>query len=212
MRFSLAAILLVAAVGSGPGQATESPLRLSGSREDQVAQLFAAIIPVGTSRDWAAAQAAFPGARWEPRTSDTTPTVVRDGITYPGALETNGYTDVLDWSIDLDGGRFLIMITGTPERATRIRLDAPEGVRISRTALRRAFAARGVGWRLLRCDPLGDSTAQTIVELAVGGQSAIFQDSFSGEASAYTFAFDGGLYDPADPPGNCGDNEVRDLQ
>ena len=221
MRFSLPAILLIAASGSGfgqagnlvqSGQAAETPARLSGSREEQVAQVLAAIVPVSESRDWAAAQAAFPGARWDERTSDTTPTRVEGGITYPGALETLGYTDALEGSIDLGGGPFRIMIMGTRERVTNIRLDAPENVRIGRTALRRALLARGAGWRLLRCDPVGEAMTQTIVELTARGRATIFLDSFSGAASVYEFAFDGGLYSPEDPPGDCPQAELRDLR
>ena len=219
MRFSLLAILLIGACASGSGQAravvasgqADSPDSLGGSREEQVAQALAAIVPVSASRDWAAARAAFPDARWEERTSDTTPTVVRDGITYPGTLDTNGYTDSLEGSIDLNGARLRIEILGTPERVTMIRLNAPEGMLVGRAALRRALAARGVVWRLIRCNPIGDANVPIIVELSAGGQSTIFEDTFSGEASAYEFSFDGGLYDPADPPGDCPD-EVRNLR
>lgn len=207
MRFGLLAFLLVVVSGAASGQAAPS-----GSREERVAQWLAAIVPVGASRDWGEAQAAFPGARWQARASNPTPTVVRDGITYPGALETRGYTDEIEGTIDAAGGAFLIMITGTPERVTGIRLDAPEGVIVDRVALRHSIVARGVGWRFLRCDPLGEAMSQTIVELTVGGRHAIVQDSFSGDASSYSFFFDGGLYDPDDPPGACSEAELRDLR
>ena len=204
MRFTLLALLLIGAFGPASAQA--------GSRHEQVARSLAAIVPVGASRDWAAAQAAFPGALWWERTSDTAPTRVEDGITYPSQLETLGYTDALEGSIDVDGDRFSILIAGTPERVTLIRLNAPEGSVIGRVALRQALAARNVGWRLVRCDPIGDDIVQLIVELSAGGQSVTFEDSFSGEASAYMFSFDGPLYDPADPPGECGDQATEGLR
>ena len=209
MRFSLLAILLIGAWASGPGRAGATVA--SGQAEERVAQALAAIVPVSVSRDWAAARAAFPGARWQERTSDTTPTVVREGITYPGTLDTNGYTDSLEGSLDLDGAPLRIEILGTPERVTMIRLNAPEGMLVGRAALRRALAARGVAWRLLRCNPIGDANVPIIVELTAGGRSTIFEDTFSGEASAYAFSFDGGMYDPADPPGDCPD-ELSDLR
>jgi hypothetical protein len=218
MRFSLLAILLLAACGSAPGQAGNSvdaggaPVRMTGSRDEQVAQLLAAIVPVGASRDWAAARAAFPGARWEERTSDTSPTRVEGGITYPSQLDSLGYSDALEGSIDLNGDRFTIFIAGTPERVTLIRLNAPEGSLVSRTALRRALSARGVGWRLIRCDPIGDTITELIVELSAGSRSATFQDTFSGQASAYIFSFGAPLYDPADPPGECRDQATEGLR
>jgi hypothetical protein len=221
MRFTLLAVLLVAASGSAPGQAgnladsgqtVETPARRSGSREGQVAQLLAAIVPVSASRDWAAAQAAFPGARWEARRSNTVPTVVKDGITYPSQLESLGYTDALDGSIDLNGDRFRITIIGTPERVTGIRLFAPEGTLISRTTLSRALAAHGVGWRMLRCNPIGDTNVPIIVELTAGGQSMIGEDTFSGNASVYDFYFEGVPYDPMDPPGDCTGAGLGDLR
>lgn len=221
MRFSLFAIIALTLVGPetaragtlvGVGQAAPAPTVLRGSREEQVARLLAAMIQVGASREWAIAQAAFPGARWEARTSDTAPTRIEDGITYPSQLETLGYTDLLDGSIDLNGERFRITITGTVERVTGVRLQAPENVRVERAALRRAFDAQGVGWRLLRCNPIGETIVEQILELTAGGRSAIFQDSFSGEASAYSYAFDGGLYDSADPPGECAEGELRAPQ
>ena len=220
MRFSLPAILLIAACGSGPGQAgtlvqpaqaAESPVRLSGSREEQLAQVLAAIVPVSASRDWAAAQAAFPGARWEERTSDTAPTVVEGGITDGSQPEPPSDTDALGGSIDLNGDRFAINIYGSPERVTMIGLRPPDGTLVSRAALFRALAARGVGWRLLRCEPISYIIGVTIVELTVGGQSAILTAFFSGEGSDYVFRFDEG-FGPADPPGNCPDIEVRDLR
>lgn len=218
MRFVLPALLLIAICAAAPGQpgtlghAAESPLRSIGSSEGQVAIWLAAMIPISVSRDWGVAQAAFPGARWAARTSDTTPTVVRDGITYPGTLETRGYTDALEGDVALNGAAFRVAIFGTPERVMSIRLNASEGTNLNRPALRRALAARGVGWRLLRCDPLGDGRSQTIVALTIDGQSTVFLDSFSGDASAYEFHFDGGMYDPADPPGGCPQAELRDLQ
>ena len=211
MRFGLLALLFVVVCGAASGQAAQSSA-LGRSAEERVAQWLAAIVPVSASRDWAAAQAAFPGARWEARTSDTRPTVVRDGITYPSQLESLGYTDLIDGSVDLNGELFRIEIVGTTERVTGIRLNAPEGVIVDRGELRRALLARGVGWRLLRCDFVGAEMTQTIVELTASGRSAIFQDSFSGEASAYMFGFDGGLHDPDDPPGACPEAAVRDLR
>jgi len=213
MRFSLLAILLIGAFGSASGRAA-NPVEpgQAGSRDAQVARSFAAIVPVGASRDWAAARAAFPSALWWERTSDTAPTRVEGDITYPSQLETLGYTDALEGSIDLNGDRFSILIAGTPERVTLIRLNAPEGSVIGRVALRRALAARGVGWRLVRCDPIGDDIVQLIVELGAGGHSVTFQDSFSGEASAYMFSFDAPLYGPSDPPGECADRATEGLR
>ncbi len=210
MRFSLPAILLIAACGCGPGQAgalirsgqaAESPVRLNGSREEQIAQVLAAIVPVGASRDWTAAQAAFPGARWGERTSSTVPTT--DGGTHT--------TDYLDGSIDLTGGRFRIIMYGAPERVVSIELDAPEGVRADVPALRRALATRGASWRLIRCDPaVAGTVIHAIVELTVGDQSAIFA-MISGEGgSAYIFGFDEDL--PTDPPRVCPEAELRDLR
>src|SRR5262245_62078932 len=183
MRLNLPALLLLAICGAAPGQAgdlymiAESPLRVPGSHEEQVAQWLAAIVPVSASRDWAVAQAAFPGARWEARRSDTTPTVVRDGITYPGTLEDRGFTDAIEGSVELAGGAMRIAIIGTPERVIGIRLNATEGINVDRLALRHAVAARGVRWRLLRCDPLGDGRSQVIVELTFNGQSTLFLDT-----------------------------------
>jgi hypothetical protein len=221
MRFSLLAILLIGACGSASGQAgnpvesgraDESPARPGGSREERVAQLLTAMVPVSASRDWATARAAFPGARWEARRSNTVPTMVKDGITYPSQLDSLGYTDLLDGSIDLSGDRFRITIIGTPERVTGIRLIAPEGTLISRTTLSRALAARGVGWRMLRCNPIGDTNVPIIVELTAGGQAMIGEDTFSGNASAYDFYFEGVPYDPMDPPGDCTGAGLGDLR
>jgi hypothetical protein len=199
MRFSLLALLLVVGCGSTPGQAAEtSPL--SGSRAEQVAQVLAAIIPVSRSRDWAAARAAFPGARWGERTSSTVPTT--DGSTHA--------TDYLDGSIDLDGDRYRIIMYGTPARVASIELDAPEGIRADVAALRRALATRGASWRLIRCDPVGEAMTHAVLELTAGGQSAIFS-MLSGEGGgAYIFSFDEAL--PQDPPRECAEAQLRDLR
>ena len=118
-------------------------------------------------------------------------------------------TDTLDGSIDLNGDRFRIIMYGTPERVASIELDPPGGIRADVAALRRALAARGASWRLIRCDPIGEAMTHAIVELTAGGQSAILW-MISGDVGAYLFSFDEAL--PEDPPSDCGEARLRDLR
>lgn len=222
MRAVLIATLMLAACGSGAGpannastdlaadpagaarsnqaagnvaeanQAAAAPVALSGSREEQVAQLLAALVPVSASRDWNAARAAFPGARWDRRTSDANPQL--------------GFTDVLTGDIAVAGANYSIVINGSRGAVNIIMFNAPEGIVLDRAGLRRALEARGVTWRRTGCMGM----AVTVVQLSANGRSTLLSDSVNAgsrvePSSYYSFSFDEPEYAASDLSQDCED-------
>lgn len=156
---------------AGMNQAEAQPAggALTGSRPERIAQMLLNALAVGTSRDWDAAQAAFPGARWERRTSDTAQTATINGQTFPTAQSVTGSTDVIIGTITLDRLRYDIVINGSQTRVHAISLNSPEGTVDDRAAIRRAIEARGAQWRSQGC--LG--MAMEIVRLSHEGASLL---------------------------------------
>jgi hypothetical protein len=222
MRALLLTTLFLAACGTGPGpannssadpaanvappppsnqaagnaaeanQAASAPAALSGSREQQVAQVLAAIVPISASRDWDAARAAFPGARWERRTSDANPRL--------------GFTDVLTGDIAIAGVDYTIVINGSGRAVNTIMLSAPEGTVLDRAGLRRALEARGVAWRRTGC--MGMTV--TVVQLSANGRSTLLSDSVNSgsrvePSSYYGFSFAEPEYAASDLSQDCED-------
>lgn len=142
---------------------------LTGTRSERIAQLLLNSLTVGGSRDWAAAQAAFPGARWERRTSDTAQTTTINGQTFPTAQSVTGSTDVISGTIMLERVRYDILINGSQTQIHAITLNAPEGTVDDRVAIQRAIEARGGQWRSLGCMGFG----MEIVSLSYAGASAL---------------------------------------
>ncbi len=127
------------------------PAALTGSRPERIAQLLLNSLAAGSSRDWAAAQAAFPGARWQRRTSDTAQTATINGQTFPTAQSVTGSTDVIVGAITLERLSYEIVINGSQSRIHAISFNSPEGEVDDRAAIKRAFEARGGQWQSQGC-------------------------------------------------------------
>lgn len=137
----------VAAPGTAAQPPAGAPAQPAGSREEQLAQLVEAIVPLASSRDWAAAIAAFPGARWQ------APRDATDGLSGNVMRELEG-------SLTIAGLDYRITITGALDRLWDVTLDAPETARppIAWTTVGRALAARQIDAELVVCadGPRGD--------------------------------------------------------
>lgn len=195
-----------AAANATANAAEPAPAGLSGTQAERVAQLLVNIVGVSGSRDWDAARNAFPGARWDERTSDTRQTVVMNGQRVPTTQSVTGATDVLLGSIELAGTSFDIIINGSRERVQLISLSAPGGTVVDRAALRRAVAARGATWRRTGC--MGMDV--TVVELTANGHTALLSDTVNSgsrvePSSDYSFSFGEPEYVAADLSQDCQD-------
>jgi len=149
--------------------AQPGPAALTGTRSERIAILLLNSLKAGGTRDWAAAQAAFPGARWERRTSDTAQTATINGQTFPTTQSVTGSTDVIIGTIMLDRLRYDIVINGSQTRIHAISFNSPAGATDDRAAIQRAFEARGGEWRSQGC--LG--MAMEIVRLSHDGVSTL---------------------------------------
>ena len=163
---------------------------LTGTRPERIAQLLLNSLAAGGSRDWAAAQAAFPGARWERRTSDTAQTATINGQTFPTAQSVTGSTDVIVGTITLGRLRYEIGINGSQSRVFAISFNSPEDEVDDRDAIRRAFEARGGQWRSQGCVGM----QMEIVRLSHAGVSVLVDFSTNmgsrvGPSSHYVLEF-----------------------
>lgn len=148
-RMFVALFLAGSALGvAAPGALAQQPAaQLSGAREAQLAQLIEAMIPLNASRDWEAAVASFPGARWQ------TPREFTDGLSGNRVRELEG-------SLNVAGLDYRITVTGALDQLWDVTLDAPETARpaIGWTTIGPALAARQIQAQLVVCadGPRGD--------------------------------------------------------
>ena len=127
---------------------------LTGSRDQQIAQVLARILGMSGTRDWDSARLAFPGATWRP----VTPLPAGDGR---GTHQQEG-------AIRLGGGSFSIELSGTRERVNLFYLSAD--FEQNREGVLSALQAQGVAWRRAGC--LGNINYREHVQLTANGRSA----------------------------------------
>lgn len=182
---SPAAAALTAAAGAAatpPAALAPQPVMLSGSRPEQMAQLFRNIVGATRSRDWDAAVAAFPGARWEPRTTHT-----------PNWL---GSTRTQSGTIAIGGARYGVSLSGTSARINEILFDSPGDDLMDWSTIERAIRALGMDARNIGCH---SPTGFGWVRLTADGHSAILHKSLNyGTAVASTDIYAFTLDDPFD--------------
>jgi hypothetical protein len=161
---------------------TGAPASLSGSRDQQIAQVLARILERSGTRDWDSARSAFPRAAWQA----VTPLPAGDG----------GGTHRQEGAIRLGGAAFEISLSGTRERVNSFYLSASSEQ--NRDGVLSALQAQGVAWRRVGC--LGYVNYREHVQLTANGRSARLQmhevisrpGGVSGEAGpngAYEFDF-----------------------
>lgn len=182
MRFILGLMVALAACSAGPGQsnaaggdnaaegataniqaAVGAPAALSGTPANRIAQLLARIVPVSRSRNWAAAQAAFPGARWGNR--ERLPAGERSAERQTGTIVIGRET-------------YEIWIEGAGDIVNAVSFNTPR-TDIDRGAIGRALNTNGVQWQKLGC--IGSMNHIEYLRLTAGGIAAVLQDGESAD-------------------------------
>lgn len=158
-------------------EAPPAPAGLSGPRPQRIAQIFQRVIAASETRGWDEVQAAFPGARWQPRERMNPPNGDGSDILLVGA-------------IDLAGASYEIMLTGRQRAVDTITFSAPEGTTVERAPIRNALSALGVTQQTVGCIGM----MLHIVRLTSAGRSLVFEDgvnegSMVEPSDYYTFDF-----------------------
>ncbi|QYU69529.1 hypothetical protein J4558_05140 [Leptolyngbya sp. 15MV] len=171
---------LTAKPASGPAQAPATGLH--GTRAAQLAQLLRNIVGATQSRSWDAAIAAFPGARWEARTSHA-PNWVGSTITQRG-------------TIPIGGAVYGVNIDGTASRINTILFDSPGDDLMEWPVIEAAIRALGMDARNIGCH---SPTGFGWVRLTADGRSAVLHKSINyGTRVASTDIYTFNLADPFD--------------
>ncbi len=165
-----------------PAPASAPVLALSGPRTAQMAQLFRNIVGATRSRAWEATLAAFPGARWEKRTTHA-PNWMGSTITQSG-------------TIAIGGARYGIGISGTAARVNEIVFDSPGDDLVEWDPNAAAIRAVGMEARNVGCH---SPTGFGWVRLTADGHTAILHKSVNyGTAVESTDIYSFVLDDPFD--------------
>ncbi len=168
---------------AAPTTAESPPVRaLDGSRTAQMAQLFRNLVWATRSREWEATLAAFPGARWDKRTTHA-PNWMGSTLTQSG-------------TIAIGGARYGIGISGTAARVNEIVFDSPGDDLMEWEPIAAAIRALGMEARNVGCH---SPTGFGWVRLSADGHTAILHKSVNyGTAVASTDIYAFILDDPFD--------------
>jgi hypothetical protein len=178
----VSAAALPTANPSATAVAAPSTVALSGDRVRQMAQLFRNVVGATRSREWDAAIAAFPGARWEPRTTHA-----------PNWL---GSTSTQVGTIAIGGARYGVSLSGTPARINEILFDSPGDDLMEWSPIADAMRSLGMDARNIGCH---SPTGFGWVRLTADGHTAILHKSVNyGTAVASTDIYAFMLDDPFD--------------
>lgn len=154
-----------------------APAALTGTRAERIAQVFRGVIAASGTRGWDEVQAAFPGARWQPRERMNPP-------------NGDGSDVLLVGAIDMAGENYEIMLTGRRQAVDTITFSAPEGTTVERAPIRSALSALGVTQQTVGCIGM----MLHVVRLTSAGRSLVFEDgvnegSMVEPSDYYTFDF-----------------------
>jgi hypothetical protein len=167
---------------SATADARSAGAPLTGSRTQQIAQLFRNIVGATRTREWDAAVAAFPGARWEQRTTHA-----------PNWL---GSTRTQSGTIAIGGARYGVNLSGTSTRINEILFDSPGDDLVDWATIEAAIRALGMEARNIGCH---SPTGFGWVRLTADGHSAVLHKSVNyGTAVASTDIYAFLLDDPFD--------------